>query len=259
MPKHCTCGKTKNEFNQCDGSHATITRQDAPEPIFKKKDRGNEAFYREPAKPERKQVNISLPVLNIVQTPSLSHDTSIRHWTKTQKGKYRTDEHKKLVDEIVVLQQNGANIKFYVDPDGYYERIYSGSNGTYLTLDQLQSLLAEGIHLAKILYYRKILCGKNGFCKDGANPCSVCSSAMDHDFSFHPKKETEQTESDLETDQQIPPEYKEEIELILDDPRYKIIGSKIINLDDSNSAELKMVIDLATKQKKSLRYILESL
>ena len=161
------------------------------------------------------------------------------------------------------MQQNGARIMFNLDKEGYYDRVFSNSNGNSVDLSEFCDLLNVGLKVGQVCFMTKLICGVGGRCGPRGDMCQVCK-----DYSkgfFEPKiadiGENENHKSALnEALIKYPFEFAEEIKLLIGKSvDYKLMAGRIVNQENSRSFNLNELFDMCNDMKKGARYVLEML
>ena len=193
----------------------------------------------------------SLPVIEVQH---LNAAPTLKSWLDSQDGKPLCPEHEPIITALKNARKNGAPINLNVNPEGFYNMAFSGANGNSVTIADFKGLLDAGLNLGDCLRVTKLVCGPNGVCGN-PGPCAMCRDIRDGCYTDAVFAKAEKPAPAL-----LPhaDPIDEEINLLVADGRdYRLHGTRIVNMENSKSADVTEVRALCRSMSKGVIYVLE--
>ena len=197
--------------------------------------------------------SLSLP---IIEVQHLTAAPTLKAWLDSRDGLPLCEEHAPIIDALKTARRNGAPINLNVNPEGFYDRAFSGANGNMVEIADFKRLLDAGLSLGDTLRVTKLVCGPNGVC-GGKGPCDIC---RDIGNGCYTNVEFAKPVKPVPTVLPSGDPLDEEINLLTAEGKgYRLHGNRIVNMENSKSAGVDEVRGLCKSTGRGVIYVLELL
>lgn len=115
-------------------------------------------LYPVPGQGIQKEQIDATNLLPVIEVKHLTAAPTLKSWLDSQEGKPFCREHEPIIQALKNARNNGAPINLNVNPDGYYDRAYSGANGNMVEIADFKRLLDAGMPLGDVLLVTKLVC-----------------------------------------------------------------------------------------------------
>lgn len=236
-----------------EASTRDVAAQDAG---FKIRNPADEKMYPVPGQGVLARQTAGSLSLPIIEVQHLTAAPTLKSWLDSREGKPLCAEHAPIIDALKTARKNGAPINLNVNPDGYYDRAFSGANGNMVEIADFKRLLDAGLSLGDCLRVTKLVCGPNGVC-GGKGPCAICRDIGNGCYtSVEFVREEKPAPVHLPSNDLL----DEEINLLTGEGKgYRLHGNRIVNMENSRSASVNEVRALCRSTGRGVIYVLEML
>lgn len=214
-------------------------------------------LYPVPGQGINKEVVDESNLLPVIEVQHLTTAPTLKSWMDAQEGEPLCEEHAPIIQALKNARANGAPINLNINPDGKYDRAFSGANGNMVEISDFKRLLDAGLNLGDCLRVTKLVCGPNGVC-GSPGPCVMCQNIRDGCYDDVAFEKPESAPRRL-LDASDP--LNEEINLLVEgEENYELTaGGRVMNLEFRKSAGVEEIKNLCRETGKGVIFVLEML